>query len=34
VRVMPITKDSSLVSKIMDIVPDITNKFAKKPADN
>ena len=33
VRIMPITKDSSLVSKIMDIVPDITNKFAKKPKD-
>ena len=24
----------ALVSKIMDIVPDITNKCAKKPADN
>ena len=35
VRIMPITKDSSLVSKVMDIVPEIANKFtSKKPADN
>jgi uncharacterized spore protein YtfJ len=27
---MPITKDSSLVSKIMDIVPDVMNKFSGK----
>ena len=30
VRIMPITKDSSLVSKIMDIVPDVVNKFSGK----
>jgi len=30
VRVMPISKDSSLVSKVMDIVPDVVNKFSKK----
>ncbi|MCF0216655.1 MAG: sporulation protein [Fibrobacteraceae bacterium] len=30
VRIMPITKDSSLVSKVMDIVPDVVNKFTKK----
>ncbi len=30
VRIMPINKDSSLVSKVMDIVPDVVNKFAKK----
>ncbi|MBR3073658.1 GerW family sporulation protein [Fibrobacter sp.] len=30
VRIMPITKDSSLVSKIMDIVPDVMNKFSGK----
>ena len=30
VRIMPITKDSSLVSKVMDIVPDVMNKFTGK----
>lgn len=30
VRIMPITKDSSLVSKVMDIVPDVVSKFGKK----
>ena len=30
---MPITKDSSLVSKVMDIVPDVVNKFSKKNAE-
>jgi uncharacterized spore protein YtfJ len=30
VRIMPITKDSSLASKVMDIVPDVVNKFSKK----
>jgi uncharacterized spore protein YtfJ len=29
VRVMPISKDSSLVSKVMDIVPDVVNKLKK-----
>jgi len=29
VRVMPISKDSSLVAKVMDIVPDVVNKFKK-----
>ena len=33
VRVMPISKDSSLVSKVMDIVPDVVNKFSKKSSD-
>ena len=32
IRVMPITKDSSLVSKVMDIVPDVVNKFKKSDA--
>lgn len=30
VRIMPITKDSSLIGKVMDIVPDVVNKFSKK----
>ena len=30
VRVMPISKDSSLMSKVMDIVPDVVNQFSKK----
>lgn len=30
VRIMPISKDSSLVAKVMDIVPDVVNKFSKK----
>ena len=30
VRIMPISKDSSLVSKVMDIVPDVVNKFSGK----
>lgn len=30
VRIMPITKDSSLVSKVMDIVPDVVNKISGK----
>jgi uncharacterized spore protein YtfJ len=30
IRVMPISKDSSLVSKVMDIVPDVVNKFNGK----
>ena len=29
VRIMPIGKDSSLMSKVMDIVPDVMNKFKK-----
>ena len=34
VRIMPITKDSSLVSKVMDIVPDVMNKFTGKKSLN
>ena len=33
VRVMPISKDSSLVAKVMDIVPDVVNKFKKSDAE-
>ncbi|PWJ71733.1 MULTISPECIES: GerW family sporulation protein [unclassified Fibrobacter] len=33
VRIMPITKDSSLASKVMDIIPDVVNKFSKKKED-
>ena len=33
VRIMPISKDSSLVSKVMDIVPDVVNKFSGKKSD-
>jgi uncharacterized spore protein YtfJ len=34
VRIMPITKDSSLVSKVMEIVPEIANKFTSKKNDD
>lgn len=30
VRVMPISKDSSIIAKVMDLVPDVVNKFSKK----
>ncbi|MCF0223667.1 MAG: sporulation protein [Fibrobacter sp.] len=30
VRVMPISKDSSLLGKVMDIVPDVVSRFSKK----
>jgi len=30
VRIMPITRDSSLMSKVMEIVPDVVNKFNGK----
>ena len=33
VRIMPISKDSSLMSKVMDIVPDVVNKFKKSDAE-
>jgi len=33
VRIMPISKDSSLVGKVMDIVPDVVNKFSAKKKD-
>ena len=34
VRIMPITKDSSLVSKVMEIIPEITNKFTGKKSED
>lgn len=30
VRIMPISKDASLMSKVMDIIPDVVSKVAKK----
>ncbi|MCQ2097147.1 MAG: sporulation protein [Fibrobacter sp.] len=30
VRIMPISKDTTLMTKIMDIVPDVVGKIAKK----
>lgn len=30
VRIMPISKDSSIMSKVMDLVPDVMNKFSKE----
>lgn len=34
VRILPVTKDSSMMSKVMDLVPDVVSKFQKHGSEN